>query len=93
MILLVLLILLFSLLKPDTFLTAFTFRSMANSRSINALVALAVMIPLAANHFDLSVASIARHLARCWPTACRRSSICPGRWRRCWSCCSAPVVG
>ena len=31
---------------------------MANSRSINALVALAVMIPLAANHFDLSVASM-----------------------------------
>src|SRR5208283_5253506 len=37
---------------------AFTFQSMVNSRSINALVALAVMIPIAANHFDLSVASI-----------------------------------
>ena len=49
---------LFAALKPDTFLTAFTFRSMANSRSINALAALAVMIPLAANHFDLSVASV-----------------------------------
>jgi ribose transport system permease protein len=31
---------------------------MANSRSINALVALAVMIPLAANQFDLSAASV-----------------------------------
>ena len=31
---------------------------MANSRSINALAALAVMIPLAANQFDLSVASV-----------------------------------
>ena len=30
----------------------------SNSRSINAMVALAVMIPLAANKFDLSVASI-----------------------------------
>ena len=58
LILLVLLILLFAALKPDTFLTPFTFRSMANSRSINALAALAVMIPLAANHFDLSVASV-----------------------------------
>ena len=58
LILLVILVLLFTALKPDTFLTAFTFRSMANSRSINALVALAVMIPLAANQFDLSVASI-----------------------------------
>jgi ribose transport system permease protein len=58
LILLVLLIVLFAALKPDTFLTPFTFRSMANSRSINALAALAVMIPLAANHFDLSVASV-----------------------------------
>ena len=57
-ILLVALILLFSVLKGDTFLTAFTFQSMVNSRSINVLVALAVMIPIAANNFDLSVASI-----------------------------------
>ena len=57
-ILLVLLILVFSFLKGDTFLTAFTFQSMMNSRSINAMVALAVMIPLASNNFDLSVASI-----------------------------------
>ena len=47
--------------SPTPSSTAFTFRSMANSRSINALVALAVMIPLAANQFDLSAASIARH--------------------------------
>ena len=57
-ILLVALIVLFSILKGDTFLTAFTFRSMMNSRSINAMIALAVMIPLASNNFDLSVASI-----------------------------------
>jgi ribose transport system permease protein len=57
-ILLVALIVVFSLLKGDTFLTAFTFQSMVNSRSINAMVALAVMIPLASNNFDLSVASI-----------------------------------
>jgi ribose transport system permease protein len=56
-ILLVVLILVFALLKGDTFLTAFTFQSMVNSRSINAMVALAVMIPLASNNFDLSVAS------------------------------------
>jgi len=80
-ILLVLLVALFAALKPDTFLTAFTFRSMASSRSINALVALAVMIPLAANRFDLSTASIAgigQVLANglqtqqglAWPLAC-----------------------
>lgn len=56
LLLLVLLILVFSSLLPDTFPTAFTFTSLANSRSIYALAALAVMIPLAANQFDLSVA-------------------------------------
>lgn len=56
-ILLVVLIIVFGLLKGDTFLTAFTFQSMMNSRSINALIALAVMIPLASNQYDLSVAS------------------------------------
>jgi ribose transport system permease protein len=45
-------------LKPDTFLTPFTLQSFINTRSINALLALAVMIPLAANQFDLSTASV-----------------------------------
>ena len=54
--LLLALIVTFSLLLPQTFPTAFTFTSLANSRSIYALAALAVMIPLAANQFDLSVA-------------------------------------
>ena len=58
LILLVLLIAIFGIIKGDTFLTAFTFQSMVNSRSINALVALAVMIPLASNNFDLSAASV-----------------------------------
>jgi ribose transport system permease protein len=57
LILLVLLLAIFSALIPSTFLTAFTFQSLLNSRSINALVALAVMLPLCANQFDLSVAS------------------------------------
>jgi ribose transport system permease protein len=58
LILLALLVLLFGVVKGDTFLTAFTFQSIVNTRSINAMVALAVMIPLAANHFDLSAASV-----------------------------------
>jgi ribose transport system permease protein len=57
-ILLAALIAVFGIIKGDTFLTAFTFQSMVNNRSINALVALAVMIPLAANQFDLSAASV-----------------------------------
>ncbi len=56
LLLLVGLIVAFSLLLPNTFPTAFTFTSLTNSRSIYALAALAVMIPLAANQFDLSVA-------------------------------------
>jgi len=81
LILLVALIAAFSWLKPDTFLTPFTFQSLINTRSINALLALAVMIPLAANQFDLSTASVlglAQVLAiglqvnqgAGWPAAC-----------------------
>ena len=55
LVLLVVLIVAFSLLKPDTFPTYFNFRSIANNKSIGALLALAVFIPMTANHFDLSV--------------------------------------
>jgi ribose transport system permease protein len=58
LLLLVGLIVLFSLLKPDTFPTQFTFTSLANNRAIYALAALAVMIPMTANQFDLSVAGV-----------------------------------
>ncbi len=58
LILLVALVLLFTALKPNTFPTAFTFTSVANNRSIYALAALAVMIPMTANQFDLSVAGM-----------------------------------
>jgi ribose transport system permease protein len=51
----VVLIILFTFLLPSTFLTALTFRSILSDQSIVALVALAQMIPLAANKFDLSV--------------------------------------
>lgn len=54
LVLLVLLITVFSLLKPDTFPTAFNFRSIVSNKSIQALLALAVLIPMVANHFDLS---------------------------------------
>jgi ribose transport system permease protein len=45
----------FSLVLPSTFPTVLTFRSILSDKSIIALVALAQMIPLAANKFDLSV--------------------------------------
>src|SRR6516225_11766403 len=54
LILLVLLTIVFSLLRPDTFLTFFTIKSILNNKSVQALLALAVFIPMTANHFDLS---------------------------------------
>lgn len=53
--LLILLVVGFSVLKPDTFPTAFNIRSIVNNKSVQALLALAVFVPMTANHFDLSV--------------------------------------
>lgn len=49
------LIIVFSIIKPDTFPTYFNFRSIVNNKSVQALLALAVFLPMTANHFDLSV--------------------------------------
>jgi ribose transport system permease protein len=54
LILLILLVIVFSLLKPDTFLTYFNIRSILSNKSVQALVALSVFIPMASNQFDLS---------------------------------------
>ena len=58
LIVLVALIALFSVLKPNTFPTPFNLQSILSNKSISAMVALAAMIPIAANRFDLSVAFI-----------------------------------
>jgi ribose transport system permease protein len=50
-----LLIIAFSLLLPRTFPTEFNIRSILGTQSVIALLALAVMIPLAAGQYDLSV--------------------------------------
>ena len=55
LILLVVLVIAFSIIKPDTFPTYFNFRSIVNNKSVQALLALAVFLPMTANHFDLSV--------------------------------------
>jgi ribose transport system permease protein len=49
------LIVAFSLLLPRTFPTEFNVRSILGTQSVIALLALAVMIPLAAGQYDLSV--------------------------------------
>lgn len=54
LVLLVLLIIVFSILKPNTFLTYFNIRSILSNKSVQALVALSVFIPMTANQFDLS---------------------------------------
>ena len=54
LILLVILVIVFSILRPDTFLTYFNIRSILSNKSVQALVALSVFIPMTANQFDLS---------------------------------------
>jgi ribose transport system permease protein len=51
------LILVFGIWLPETFLTTQTLKSVADQQSITALVALALIIPMAAGVFDLSVAA------------------------------------
>jgi ribose transport system permease protein len=45
----------FSIARPNTFPTTYNLQSIASAKSIVALAALAVMVPLAAGQFDLSV--------------------------------------
>jgi ribose transport system permease protein len=55
LILLVALIVVFSIIKPDTFPTYFNFRLIVSDKLVQALLALAVFLPMTTNHFDLSV--------------------------------------
>ena len=48
-------IVVFGLLKPDLFLTTSTFQSIAVTQSVTAMLGLAVVVPLAAGVFDLSI--------------------------------------
>lgn len=54
-IILIFLFILFSALLPDTFPTVFNIRSIINTQAPIVLLALAVLVPIAAGHFDLSV--------------------------------------
>lgn len=53
-----LLILIFGALHPDTFLTASTVRSIASQQAITVIMALALVLPLAANTFDASIGGV-----------------------------------
>jgi ribose transport system permease protein len=51
----VLVVVLFAILRPNTFLTSGNINNILISQSVTALLALAVMVPLATKQFDLSV--------------------------------------
>jgi ribose transport system permease protein len=53
--LLILVIVLFSVLQPDTFPTAANWRSIATSQPVLAVAALALIVPLIGGRFDISV--------------------------------------
>jgi ribose transport system permease protein len=50
-------IIVFGALEPSTFLSYDTFRSVASAQAITVVIALALVAPIAANVFDLSVAA------------------------------------
>jgi len=54
-----LLILGFGLLRPDTFLTAGNFQTILGSQAVQAVIALALLLPLMTGDYDLSVAGTA----------------------------------
>lgn len=58
LIILILLIVAFSLIRPNTFPTALTFRGIVDTKSVVVLVALGIMVPLTTNQFDLSAGYI-----------------------------------
>src|SRR5262245_18394222 len=49
---------LFSVLEPDTFATSQNARIILSNEAISAIVALGLVLPLAADQFDLSIASV-----------------------------------
>jgi ribose transport system permease protein len=54
----VIIIVFFSIIVPDTFPTSTTAKSILNQYSITGLVALSLVVPLAASHYDLSIGFI-----------------------------------
>jgi ribose transport system permease protein len=51
-------IVLFGILKPDTFLTSANFSTIFGSQAVLAVLALALLVPLTAGDYDLSIAGV-----------------------------------
>jgi ribose transport system permease protein len=58
LVILILLTVIFSILRPATFPTELTFRGILDTKSIVALVSLGILVPLTTNQFDLSAGYI-----------------------------------
>ena len=88
----VLLILGFGIANPDVFLTAATFQTMFGSQAVLLVLTLALIIPLTAGDYDLSVAGASRS-RRCWSQSSTSStagrsgqpSWRPSRWALSWA--------
>jgi len=57
LVVLIAMIAVFSILRPDTFFTAGNFVSLANSQAVLLILSLALIFPLSVGEFDLSIAS------------------------------------
>ena len=70
-------IVVFAIAIPDTFLTSTTAKSIASDQSITAIVALAVLIPLACGCFDISAAQLVGTSAICCGALMAKSGYAP----------------
>ena len=75
----VILIVLFSVVLPDTFPTMLNLRSILNDKSIIAILSLAAMIPMMAGRIDLTV-GYGIVLGMSLPLPCRPRWGSAGRW-------------
>lgn len=80
-ILMVGLIILFSLLLPNTFPTKLNLRAIISDKSIIALLSLAAMIPMVAGRIDLTVGYGIPCCGTSSRSPCRRFTGCRGRLR------------
>lgn len=76
--LLLILVVFFSIMRPDSFATVDNYRSILDNQTIVVLLAFAAMIPLIVGQFDLSVASVVTMSHVFVVGFCSRSGLSPG---------------
>ena len=83
------LIVLFSILRPDVFPTTANFGSIMSDSAVLTLIALGVMVPLVVGQFDLSLGFVAS--LACMLTAVSRTTGSLGRWSF-WLCLAQELL-